>query len=491
MTVSHNLCYGVGDLSNDWKLSTWNDLPWEKLMQLLSQTAIHPELGASKAPLELREILDLSLQSEGRGWDQLMDDLALYIRHSRNPLHPHFANQLYAAPLPSAFAGDVVSTLLNSTMATYEASPVATLIERALVHRLGKMIGWERTEGLMVTGGSNANFAGLLLARNTRFPETKKLGNGHTRFCVFVSEEAHYSFYKALNQLGIGTDHLIAVPSDKQGRMKVHDLERLILNAKERGFTPLACVFTAGTTVLGAFDPLDEGLDVCRKYDLWAHVDAAWGGGALMSKKHKSLLLGIQKADSVTWDTHKMLGTGLVSSFILTRHLGSLLNSHRGGGNNYLFHDGQENTIDLGPMSLQCGRRVDALKVWLSWRHLGDRGFEELAEKLLERAQWMAKEIQRRERFQLLYQPTFLNICFRYLPKRTYLANIAVRPIREDLMKRGEAMINWSSRSGESFLRFIVVHPQADEKVLTLLLDHIEEAGQRWEATYKGSGDDF
>jgi len=462
----------------------WNEFPWEDFSADLKRYVAGADgVGAFMTPAELRGQFDMSLPAKGLGVERLRQDLAEYLRHSRVTLHPTFANQLSASILPAAFMGDVAVSLTNSTMATFEASPVATLLERTLVHRLGRMIGWDRTEGVMTTGGSNANFAGLLLARNTRFPETRRFGNGSTRFAVFVSEEAHYSFFKALNQLGIGTDNLIPVPVDAQGAMRASELDRMIGAARDRGFTPLACAATCGTTVLGAFDPVEEIADVCERHGLWFHVDAAWGGGAMMSRTHRALLKGTDRADSVTWDTHKMLGTGLVSSFVLTRHLGSLLTSHRGGGNNYLFHDGQENTLDLGPSSLQCGRRVDALKVWLAWRAMGDEGWEKLVDTLFARAQWMAEEIRKRPALQLLYEPQSLNICFRYRPKRAYLANMAVRPIREDLMGRGEVMTNWSIRAGESFLRFIVVHPGADEQVLGRILDQVEAAGARWEAS--------
>jgi glutamate/tyrosine decarboxylase-like PLP-dependent enzyme len=467
--------------------TNWQEFPFEDFFaDIREYISSSGERGvvAFESPIELRDNFDMSLPEVGRGYPELRADLRAYLLHARNALHPTFANQLSSAPLPIAFIGDAVAAMGNSTMATYEASPIATLIERALIHNLGKRVGWERTEGIMVTGGSNANLSGLLLARNTRFPETRRFGNGNTRFAVFVSEEAHYSFFKAMNQLGIGTDNLFPVPADSQGRMRASELDRMILTAKDRGFTPLCCAVTAGTTVLGAFDPIDEIADVCEKHNLWMHVDAAWGGGSLMSTKHRHLLKGIERADSVTWDTHKMLGTGLVSSFILTPHLGTLLASQRGGGNNYLFHDGQENTLDLGPASLQCGRRVDALKVWLAWRAMGDQGWEALVDTLFARAKWMSEEIKARPNLQLLYEPESLNVCFRYRPKRRYLANMAVRPIREELFKRGEAMINWSSRSGESFLRFIVVHPGADEKVLTKILDDVEAAGKRWEASH-------
>lgn len=467
--------------------ANWQTFPFDTFFADIHEfikTAPERGIGAFEGPVELRDIFDMTLPQKGRDLEGVRADLKSYLAHARNTLHPTFANQLSACPNPVAFIGDTVASLGNSTMATYEAAPIATLIERALIHKLGKMIGWERTEGIMVTGGSNANMSGLLLARNTRFPETRRFGNGNTRFSVFVSEEAHYSFFKALNQLGIGTDNLIPVPSDNAGRMRASELDRLIGAAKERGFTPLCVCATSGTTVLGAFDPIEAIADVCEKHSLWLHVDAAWGGGSLLSKRHRENLKGIERADSVTWDTHKMLGTGLVSSFILTPHLGSLLASQRGGGNNYLFHDGQENTVDLGPMSLQCGRRVDALKVWLTWRAMGDEGWEQLVDTFYARARFLADEIKKRPNLQLLYEPESLNVCFRYKPKRKFMANLAVRPIREDLLARGEAMINWSSRGGESFLRFIVVHPGADEAVLTQILDKVEAAGQRWESAH-------
>jgi glutamate/tyrosine decarboxylase-like PLP-dependent enzyme len=462
----------------------WQSFPWDELFGDLQDYVTRAgTVGAFETPAELREHFDMSLPVKGLPVATLRQDLKAYLKHSRVTLHPTFANQLSASIHPAAFMAEMASTLTNSTMATFEASPVATLLERTLIHRLGRLIGWDRTEGVMTTGGSNANLAGLLLARNTRFPETRRFGNGATRFAVFVSEEAHYSFFKALNQLGIGTDNLFPVPADPQGRMRVSELDRMIVAARDRGFTPLACAATCGTTVLGAFDPVEEIAEVCERHNLWLHVDAAWGGGAMMSKKHRGLLKGVERADSVTWDTHKMLGTGLVSSFILTRHFGSLLASHRGGGNNYLFHDGQDNTLDLGPSSLQCGRRVDALKVWLAWRAVGDEGWEKLVDTLFARAAWMASEIKKRPSLQLMYEPASLNVCFRFRPKRAYLANIAVRAIREDLMARGEVMTNWSVRSAESFLRFIVVHPAADETVLTKILDQVEAAGARWEAS--------
>lgn len=462
----------------------WQNFPWDEILgDLQDYVKGAGSVGAFETPAELREHFDMSLPVKGLPPATLRQDFKAYLKHSRVTLNPMFANQLSAGIHPAAFMAEMASTLTNSTMATFEASPVATLIERTLIHRLGRMIGWDRTEGVMTTGGSNANLAGLLLARNTRFPETRRFGNGSTRFAVFVSEEAHYSFFKALNQLGIGTDNLFPVPADAQGSMRVSELDRMITSAKDRGFTPLACAATCGTTVLGAFDKVEEIADVCERHNLWLHVDAAWGGGAMMSKKHRANLKGTERADSVTWDTHKMLGTGLVSSFILTRHVGSLLASHRGGGNNYLFHDGQDNTLDLGPSSLQCGRRVDALKVWLAWRAVGDEGWEKLVDTLFARAAWMASEIKKRPNLQLMYDPASLNVCFRFRPKRAYMANIAVRAIREDLMARGEVMTNWSVRSGESFLRFIVVHPDADESVLSKILDQVEAAGARWEAS--------
>lgn len=142
------------------------------------------------------------------------------------------------------------------------------------------------------------------------------------RLIVFTSEDAHYSVKKLAAFLGIGYDNVYLVKVDCHGKMLVCDLEKQIIRSIEEGAVPLMVSATAGTTVMGAFDPLKDIADVCQKYQLWFHVDAAWGGGALISKTHRNLLEGIELADSVTWNPHKLLAAPQQCSTLLLRHEG-------------------------------------------------------------------------------------------------------------------------------------------------------------------------
>lgn len=142
------------------------------------------------------------------------------------------------------------------------------------------------------------------------------------RLVVFTSEDAHYSVKKLAAFLGIGYDNVYLVKVDSRGKMMITDLEAQIARAVEEGAVPLMVSATAGTTVMGAFDPLKKIAEVCRKHALWFHVDAAWGGGALVSRTYRGLLDGIQLADSVTWNPHKLLAAPQQCSTLLLRHEG-------------------------------------------------------------------------------------------------------------------------------------------------------------------------
>lgn len=158
---------------------------------------------------------------------------------------------------------------------------------------------------------------------NSRYPKLKQCGLSQMpRLVVFTSEDAHYSVKKLAAFLGIGYDNVYLVKVDSRGKLMIVDLEAQIARAILEGAAPFMVSATAGTTVMGAFDPLREIAEVCKKHGLWFHVDAAWGGGALVSKTYRGLLDGIELADSVTWNPHKMLAAPQQCSTLLLRHKG-------------------------------------------------------------------------------------------------------------------------------------------------------------------------
>lgn len=432
--------------------------------------------GRLPLPSELSRKIDFSIPNDPCDEEALFRDMKSYLEYTTNTLTPNFANQLFSGLNPYALAGDWLSSLTNTTMATFEVSPMATLMERSLIKHLSSKAGWANGDGIMVTGGSNANMIGMLLARNVKFPETKSEGLTSEKLVVFVSEESHYSFEKAGNMMGLGTKNIRKIPSHDDGTMNLKELKTAIGNSLNAGEKPFLIAATAGTTVLGAFDPIEEISFLAEQYKLWLHVDGAWGGSVLLSEKHKHLMKGIERADSLAWDTHKMLGTGLISSFFLTKHQHALRASHDGGGANYIFHESDSSSYDSGPYSLQCGRRNEAFKVWLAWRSMGDKGASRFVEKLFDNARVAAELIKGSPDLELLQYPTMLNVCFRF--KSESNQNEINKKIRRVLLNKGDHFINLSTRRGETFFRLITVHPELNREILEKMFKSIIQIGR-------------
>src|SRR5690606_628781 len=362
---------------------------------------------------ELKKLIP-KISEEGVSSEELLKELQVILDHSVQTIHPRFLNQLFGGFDAASWAGDVASTLLNPTMAPFEMAPVLTVIEKRTVAELLKKVGYDQGEGIMVTGGSNSNLLGMLCARTEYGPHLRLTGFEHNRYRVYVSEEAHYSFDKAANITGIGTQNLILVPANENGEMIPEQLEKIISADIRDGYKPLMVGATLGSTVLGAFDPLRKIAKICDKYQIWLHADAAWGGGALFSTANKQLVDGLELADSVTFDAHKTMGSTLITSFFLTKHPGILRNTNRGGGAEYLFHDYENSDWDTGTYSLQCGRRADVLKFWLLLRAHGMEGITKRTDHLFALAEYAKELLEKEPRFKL-YHANYLNVCFQIL----------------------------------------------------------------------------
>jgi len=234
------------------------------------------------------------------------------------------------------------------------------------------------------------------------YPETKTAGNGNHKFILFTSEHGHYSLEKAAQMCGLGTDNVWSVPIDSQGHMVLSELESLIQKAKDQGKTPLYVNATAGTTVLGSFDPFASISAICKKHNLWFHIDGSWGGSVIFSSEHKHKLDGAHLADSFAVNPHKMLGVPVTCSFLLAPDLRTFhkANTLPVG---YLFHEETSNdeVWDLADLTLQCGRRGDSLKLALSWIYYGSAGFETQINHAFSIASYFASQISEKEDFVL------------------------------------------------------------------------------------------
>lgn len=426
--------------------------------------------------LVLSENFDTQIKSDGVGPDQIFHDIKNYLKFSVRTAHPNFHNQLYGGFNFWAYLGEMITALTSTSMATFEIAPIATLIERTLIDKMSQLVGFRDDnsagEGIMLTGGSNANLVAMLAARNILFSDSKTTG-APSVLVAFCSAEAHYSYSKAANIIGLGTNNLWPVAADKDGRILVSDLEAQIARAKAQGLKPYFVGATAGTTVKGAFDPFHDIGKICRAEGLWFHVDGAWGGSVALSKKHRKLLAGSEEADSFTWDAHKLMHIPLIASFILFKKEGALRQSHHGGGDTYIFHDYDNKEWDTGPNSLQCGRRVDALKLWLSWRALGDEGYAHLIDTHMDYAARFEAEILKRPQFELMFTRSFLNVCFRVKPPAGVSARDFNLKLRQHIAREGRFMVNFSWEENEPFFRMVFANPQSTFSDYTNFLDHL------------------
>ena len=247
-------------------------------------------------PQELKKKINLAIPKEGVNLEQIYKDCEMVMTYSVKTAHPRNFNQISQGLDMISLAGEWVTGTCNTNMFTYEVAPIFNLIERATLDKMAKLCGWvDHGDGLFAPGGSICNLYAAESALHYYFPETKENGLFEMqKLIIFTSAHGHYSMHRAAAILGLGLDNVRDVPVDESGRMLPEALDRMILECLGNNEVPFLVACTSGTTVLGAFDPIDRIAKVCKKYKLWLHVDAAWGGGALLSKKHKHLMQGIE-----------------------------------------------------------------------------------------------------------------------------------------------------------------------------------------------------
>lgn len=340
-------------------------------------------------------------------------------------------DKLYASTNPPGVAAELILAALNANVHVYHASPALTVVEKHTGERLANLLGLTgpRAGGISVQGGSASNTTSIVIARNNLYPETKDEGNAGHRFVLFTSSHGHYSIEKAAQILGLGGKAAWAVPVDNAGRMIASELERLVQKAKAEGRTPFYVNATAGTTVLGSFDPFPEIAAICRKHGLWMHVDGSWGGSFAFSPRQRAKLAGAHLADSITINPHKMLGAPLTCSFLLAADLRKF---HRANTlpAGYLFHNDENGpgdcgdadqadanapeVWDLADLTLQCGRRADSLKLFLGWTYYGADGYAQQIDSACDVAVHLATLVSENPNFILVSSnpPPCLQVCF-------------------------------------------------------------------------------
>ncbi|KAM7104139.1 glutamate decarboxylase 1 isoform 3-T3 [Molossus nigricans] len=395
--------------------------------------------------LEGMEGFNLELSDHPESLEQILVDCRDTLKYGVRTGHPRFFNQLSTGLDIIGLAGEWLTSAANTNMFTYEIAPVFVLMEQITLKKMREIVGWSNKDGdgIFSPGGAISNMYSIMAARYKYFPEVKTKGMAAVpKLVLFTSEHSHYSIKKAGAALGFGTDNVILIKCNERGKIIPADLEAKILEAKQKGYVPLYVNATAGTTVYGAFDPIQEIADICEKYNLWLHVDAAWGGGLLMSRKHRHKLSGIERASSVTWNPHKMMGVLLQCSAILVKEKGTV-------------------------------------------------GFENQINRCLELAEYLYAKIKNREEFEMVSngEPEHTNVCFWYIPqslrgmpdgpeRREKLHRVAPK-IKALMMESGTTMVGYQPQGDKvNFFRMVISNPAATQSDIDFLIEEIERLGQ-------------
>ncbi|XP_078487101.1 glutamate decarboxylase 1 [Ciona intestinalis] len=441
--------------------------------------------------LEGIEGFSLNINGEAESLEQILVDCRDTLKYGVKTGHPRFFNQLSSGLDVVSLAADWVTSTANTNMFTFEIAPVFILMEDVIIKRMINIIGWENGDGIFSPGGSINNLYSVMLARHKVMPDVKHNGlRGFQQLVMFQSKQAHYSNKRPAAILGIGLNNCIDIDVDERGHMKPGDLELKILQSKLEGKVPFYVTATAGTTVRGAFDEIIKISEVCKKYGIWLHVDAAWGGAVMMSQKHRHLVAGIEMSDSLTWNPHKMVGVVLQCSMLLTKHKG-LLESCNNMRADYLFQQDKhyDITYDTGDKTIQCGRHVDVFKLWLSWRAKGDKGFCHHVERCIDLARYLVRKIKKTPGFQLVFQePEYSNVCFWYYPpsirnicdetiKNEKLGKVAPI-IKSRMMERGSIMIGYQPLGSKvNFFRCVISNYAVNYDDIDFMVGEIERLG--------------
>ncbi|CAG9770518.1 unnamed protein product [Ceutorhynchus assimilis] len=454
-------------------------------------------------PEKLMEIFDFKLQNDPSTHSELVKKLKDIIKYSVKTGHPYFVNQLFSSVDPYGFVGQLLTDALNPSAYTYEVAPLIILMEETVLKEMREIVGWTSGEGdgIFCPGGSIANGYAISCARHYYFPDVKAKGlRSLPNLILFTSEDAHYSIKKLASFLGLGTENVYLVNTEANGKMDAGHLEELIGAAIKNDGKPFLVSATAGTTVIGAFDPIDKIADICQKHKLWLHVDAAWGGGALMSKKHRTLLKGIERADSVTWNPHKLLTAPQQCSTFLVRHKNLLADAHSANAS-YLFQKDKfyDTQYDTGDKHIQCGRKADVLKFWFMWKAKGTKGLESHVDKVFETARYFYETIKTRPGFEIVVpEPECTNICFWYLPESIRTSSseefcqkltsdkefreklhLVAPKIKEKMMKEGTMMVTYQTHKDKpNFFRIVFQNSGLDKNDMLHLVQEFERLGQ-------------
>ncbi|MEZ4896627.1 MAG: pyridoxal-dependent decarboxylase [Saprospiraceae bacterium] len=396
----------------------------------------------------------------------------LLIERSIHLHHPHYIGHQVSPAAPTAALGGFLSDFLNNGMGIYEMGAPASVIESIIIEWVSEKVGYgSQRGGFLTSGGSLANLTGLLVARTAkRRPDRKPAG-------ILVSAESHYSVDRSVRILDMIP---IPVPVTATIRMDPTRLEESYLAAEREGIQVIGLVGNACTTATGTYDDLPALADFCEKNDLWFHIDGAHGAAVIFTEKYRHLVNGLERADSLCMDFHKMLMIpALCTALVFKRPLDSYRTYIQEA--QYLFENSGEEWFNVAKRSVECTKYMMSVKIFLLRQQFGDQVFEEFVRTLYDLGHQLAAMVKEEPHLQLGQEAQSNIICFRFVePGMDDLELDRLnQDIRKALIQQGNFYIVQTKIRSRQFLRCTVMNPFTSTDDLTVLLHEVVRIGRQ------------
>lgn len=413
----------------------------------------------------------------------------LYMQTGIHVHSPGYMGRQFSGVIPLAGVFDFMSSVLNQPSSFYEAAQLPNVAEHIMAEELNRFIGFDPEQFTMVStsGGSLANLTALLAARNDKLPGVWDKGiSSYTQQgipAIAASEDAHYSVVRAAGILGIGEEQIVRLPVDAARRICVTKVQSVLDDAKRRGLNVFCLVASVGSTSVGAVDPVGELADIAHRNSLWLHVDGAHGASLLVSDKLRYALEGIGKADSLTWDAHKMLFVPSPCSLLFYRDKEKAYGAFHQKAS-YVFdnHADIYSDYDAGGKNFECTKRPGIMNLWVLWAIYGRALFASKIEYLCDLCKEAYSLLINEPDFEAIHKPDTNILCFRYRPQSAYSVSASALQlqIRNRIRQDGKFFISKVDLGSETALRVVFMNHDIKPVHFRMLLDEIRKVGQNF-----------
>lgn len=426
----------------------------------------------------IKRLRAINFPKEGRPLKSVIDEMIADVYKNQAIMqHPRFFAFVPSPATPISWLADIMTYSYNPHAGSWLQSSSASCIEQEVIKWLCQQAGYpESAGGLFVSGGSMSNLTALITARNVKLTEDE-----YSYGVAYLSGQTHSCVARGLRIMGLRTNQIKYIPTDENYCMDITILKQEILRDQAAGKKPFVVIATAGTTNTGSIDPLKEIADLCEKYDMWLHVDGAYGASVLVSSKYRYMLDGISRADSITWDAHKWLFQTYGCSMLLMKNEQYLLqcfSTHPEYLKDAVVENDQTNYWDWGP---ELTRPARSLKLWFTIQTLGTEKIGEMVEHGIQSAEWVEKELQKYQDWEIITSAQLAIINFRYAPNNFTVnqINLINEKISQKMIDSGFACILTTKLNGLTVLRICAIHPDTSEddiqKTVGLLVDYANE----------------